>query len=67
MDVLMQVPRAAPKLVQFSEIGKHCSRLAVKNATVHAMIRAIMIHEVMENVFVSKILVSRSAHPDIFI
>ena len=54
---LMHVPGAAPKLLQFSEIGKHCSRLAAKKATVHVTVRPIMTQETMENVLVEKILV----------
>ena len=54
--VLMQAPGAAPKLLQFSEMGKHCSRLAAKNAMVHAMVRATMTREKMINVLVEKIL-----------
>ena len=55
--VLMQVPGAAPKLVQFSEMGKHWSRLAAKKATVHVTVRPIMTQETMKNVLVEKILV----------
>ena len=52
----MQVPGAGPKLLQFSEMGKHWSRLAAKNAMVHIIVRAIITHDVMENVLVAKIL-----------
>lgn len=54
--VLMQVPGAAPRLLQFSEMGKHCSRFAAKNAMVHIMIRAIMTQETIKKILVKKIL-----------
>ena len=54
---LMHVPGAAPKLFQFSEMGKHCSRLAAKKAIVHVTVSPIMTQETMENVLVEKILV----------
>lgn len=54
--VLMQVPGAAPRLLQFAEMGKHCSRLAAKNAMVHVIVRAIMTQETIKNVLVKKIL-----------
>ena len=54
---LMHVPGAAPKLFQFSEMGKHCSRLAAKKAIVHVTVRPIMTQETMANVFVENILV----------
>ena len=60
--VLMHVPGAAPRLFQFSEIGKHCSRLAAKNAMVHVEVIPIMTHEMMENVLVRKILIRTSAY-----
>lgn len=53
----MQVPGAGLKLFQFSEIGKHCSRLAAKNAMVHVTIRPIMTHDMRENGLRMKILV----------
>ena len=56
MMVSIQVPGAAPILVQFADIGKHCKRLAAKNAMVHVPIRPIIIHEMMENVLVKKTL-----------
>ena len=56
MVVSIQVPGAAPILVQFADIGKHCKRLAAKNAMVHVTTRPIIIHEMMENVLVKKIL-----------
>lgn len=59
--VLMQVPEVASKLAQSSEMGKHCSRLAARNAMVHVMVRPIMTHEMMENVLSVKILLRRSA------
>lgn len=55
--VLMQVPGTGLRVSQFSEMGKHCSRLAKKNAMVHVIVRLIMTHEMMENVLVAKILV----------
>lgn len=55
--VLMQVPGAATKVFQFSEMGKHCSRLAAKNAMVHVRIKLIMTHEMKEKVLGTKILV----------
>lgn len=55
--VLMQVPGALSKPVQFSEMGKHCSRLAAKNAMVHVTIRPIMTHDRRENGLRMKILV----------
>ena len=55
--VLIHLPGAAPKLFQFSEMGKHCSRLATKKATVHVMVRPIMTQETMKNVLVENILV----------
>lgn len=55
--VLMQVPGALSKPVQFSEMGKHCSRLAAKNAMVHVTIRPIMTHDMRENGLRMKILV----------
>lgn len=63
--VCMQVPEVASKLAQFTEIGKHCSRLAAKNAMVHVMVRPIMAQEMMENVLSVKILVRRSAWPSV--
>ena len=65
MVVLIQVPGAAPKLVQFSEMGKHCSRLAAKKAMVHVTTTPIIIHEMIENVLVMKILGLRSAYPEL--
>lgn len=65
--VSMQVPGAASKPVQFPEIGQHCSRLAAKNAMVHVMFRPIMTSEMMENVLGTKILVRRSAWPDVLL
>ena len=59
--VLMHVPGAAPKLLQFSEMGKHCSRFAAKKAMVHILANPIMTHEMMENVLVVKILARTSA------
>ena len=59
---LMHVPGAAPKLFQFSEMGKHCSRFAAKKATVHVMVRPIMTQETMENVLVENILVMVNFH-----
>ncbi len=61
--VLMQVPGGAPKLVQFSEMGQHCSRLAAKKAMVHVTVTPIMAMEINENVFGTKILARRSACP----
>ena len=61
--VWMQVPGVAAKLVQFSEMGQHCSRLAAKNAMVHVMVRPIMTIEMNEKVFGTKILVRSSACP----
>ena len=58
----MQVPLAASKLVQFVEMGEHCSRLAAKKAMVHVMVRPITTHEMMENVLVVNILVPRLAY-----
>lgn len=55
----MQVPGAGLKLFQFSEIGKHCSRLAAKKPIVHVIVRPIMIHEVIEKVLVKNILIRR--------
>lgn len=55
--VLMHVPGAAPKLFQFSEMGKHCNRLAAKKATVHVIVRPIMTQETMKNVLVENILI----------
>lgn len=57
--VLMQVPGALSKPVQFSEMGKHCSRLAAKKPIVHVIVRPIMIHEVIEKVLVKNILIRR--------
>ncbi len=54
--VLMQVPGGAPKLVQFSEMGQHCSRLAAKKAMVHVTVTPIMAMEINENVLGTKIL-----------
>ena len=59
---LIQVPGVGSKL-QFSEIGKHCSRLAAKKAMVHMIVRPIMTQEMMEKVLVTKILVWTSAFP----
>ena len=59
---LIQVPGVGSK-VQFSEIGKHCSRLATKKAMVHIIVRPIMTQEMMEKVLVTNILVWRSAFP----
>ena len=61
----MQVPGAGLKLFQFSDIGKHCSRFARKKATVHIMIRPIMIHEMIEKVLVKKILSWRFSLPEV--
>ena len=58
--VLMQAPGVKSQL-QLSEMGKHCSRFAAKNAIVHVTVRPIMIQETTENVFVGKILVQRLA------
>lgn len=63
--VLMQVPGAAPKLLQFSEMGKHCSRFAAKKAMVHVLANPIMTHEMTENVLVMKILARRLACLDV--
>ena len=63
--VLMQVPGAAPKLLQFSDMGKHCSRLAAKNTMVHVTVRPTMTAEMMENVLGTKILVRRLVYPGI--
>lgn len=57
--VLKQAPGAGDKS-QVSYMGKHCSRLAAKKATVHEIVRAIIIHEMIENVLVKKILVKIS-------
>ena len=59
--VLMQESGVNFKL-QLSEIGKHCSRFAAKNAVVHITVKPIMTQETTENVFVEKILVQRSAY-----
>ena len=61
MVVLIQVPGAAPILVHCIEIGKHCKRFAAKNAMVHVMMRPIIVHEMIENVLVRKILGSKLA------
>ncbi len=63
MVVLMQAPGVG--MVQFSEMGKHCSRFAAKNAMVHMMVKPIMTHEMMEKVRVIKILLHESAGPHI--
>ncbi len=57
--VLIQAPGVGSEL-QFSEIGKHCSRFAAKNAMVHVMVSPIMSHEMTKNVLVKKILVGVS-------
>ena len=54
--VLIQEPGVRPKL-QLSEMGKHCSRFATKNAMVHITVRLIMTQETIENVLVKKILI----------
>ena len=59
--VLMQASGVSSKR-QLSEIGKHCSRFAAKNAIVHITVKPIMTHETTENVFVEKILVQSSAY-----
>ena len=56
ISVLMQASGVKPKL-QLSEIGKHCSKFAVKNAMVHVTVKPIMTQETTENVSVKKILV----------
>lgn len=61
ISVLMQAPGVNPKL-QLSEIGKHCSRFAVKTAIVHATVKPVITQETTENVFVEKILVQRLAY-----
>ncbi len=53
-------------MVQFSEMGKHCSRFAAKNAMVHMMVKPIMTHEIMEKVRVRKILTHESAGSNVF-
>ena len=63
MVVSIQVPGAAPILVQFVEIGKHCKRLAAKNAMVHVTVKPIIVHEMTENVLVIKILEWKLACP----
>lgn len=55
--VLVQVLGAAPKLAHFPEMGRHCSKLAAKNARVHMTFRPIMAHDTTENVLCIKILV----------
>ena len=55
--VLMHVPGSAPKLLQFSEMGKHWSRFAAKKATVQVRVRPIMTQETTKNVLVENILV----------
>lgn len=42
--------------VHVADMGKHCSRLARKNATVHATTVHIIVHESIEKVCVVKIL-----------
>ena len=63
MVVLIQVPGEASILVQFAEIGKHCKRLAAKNAMVHVTVKPIIVHEITENVLVIKILEWKLACP----
>ena len=65
MDVLIQLPGALSRTVQISEMGKHCSRLATKNAIVHATTAPIIIHEMIEKVLVMKILGSKSAYHEL--
>ena len=65
ISVFIQVPGAALRLVQFKEIGKHCSRLAAKKAMVHVKTIPVIIHEIIENVLVKNILGLRSVYPDL--
>ena len=60
----MHVPGAGSRL-QLSEMGKHCSRLAAKNAMVQVMTTPTIIHEMIENVLVKNILGLRSAYPNL--
>ena len=64
MDVLIQdEPGVTIQLIQFSDMGEHCRRLARKNAMVHPVVRLIMTHEMMENVLEVNILTRMSAYP----
>ena len=63
--VSTQAPGAEFKLLQFSDMGKHCSRLAAKNAIVHITVRPIMAAEMMEKVLDTKILSRRLVSPGI--
>ena len=56
-------PGVTVQLIQFSDMGEHCRRLARKNATVHAVVKPIMTHEMMENVLEVNILARTSANP----
>ena len=65
MDVLIQLPGALSITFQISEMGKHWSRLAKKNAMVHITTAPIIVHEMIEKVLVMKILGSRSAYHEL--
>ena len=54
-------PGVTDQLIQFSEMGVHCRRLARKNVMVHAVIKPIMTHEMMENALEVNILGRMSA------
>ena len=60
----MHVPGAGFRL-QLSEMGKHCSRLAAKNAMVQVTTTPTIIHEMIEYVLVENILELRSAYPNL--
>ena len=55
-------PGVTIQLIQFSEMGVHCRRLARKNEIVHAVIKPIMTQEMMENVLEVNILARMSAY-----
>lgn len=63
-DVWIQnEPGVTDQLIQFSDMGEHCRRLAKKNAMVHAVVKPIMTHEMTENVLEVNILARMSAYP----
>ena len=58
-------PGVTDQLSQVSDMGVHCRRSAKKNPMVHAVVRPIMTHEMMENVLEVNILARRSAYSTI--
>lgn len=54
--VSTQTPGWASIFVQFAETGKHCNKFAKKKPMVQATMMPIIVHEIMENALVVKIL-----------